>query len=181
MVADALQEHLEGDAVMQVFARMDLVADVDAAVLGMIEDRPPAPGQLVEGGLDETRRPLRPGIDIGPGQRAREARHRIDAHVLRGLERHLDLLDRPFLPRLRIAAHLRRRKPVEGLVIGRMHGDELALQMGRQLGHLDAVVARDALEFVAIVLRRGRFLKIDQAPVPARHLDPHSRNRRPTW
>jgi hypothetical protein len=30
-------------------------------------------------------------------------------------------------------------KPVEGLVIGRMHGDELALQMGGQLGDLDAV------------------------------------------
>jgi hypothetical protein len=80
MAADALEKHLEGHAVMQVFARMDLVADVDAAVLGMVEDRPPAFGQLVEGGLDETRRPLRPGIDIGPGQRAREARHRIDAH-----------------------------------------------------------------------------------------------------
>ncbi len=36
----------------------------------------------------------------------------------------------PFLPRLRIAAHLRCCKSVEGLVIGRMHGDELALEMG---------------------------------------------------
>jgi hypothetical protein len=52
VVADALEEHLEGDAVMQVFARMDLVADVDAAILGMVEDRPPALGQFVEGGLD---------------------------------------------------------------------------------------------------------------------------------
>ncbi len=75
MVAGALQEHLVGDAVVQVFAGMDLVADVDAVGIGMIEDRLPAAGQLVEGGLDETGRTLRPRIDEGPGKRAREGRH----------------------------------------------------------------------------------------------------------
>jgi hypothetical protein len=34
---------------------------------------------------------------------------------------------------------LRIGKAVEGLVIGRMHGDELALKMGGKLGDLDAV------------------------------------------
>ena len=60
---------------MQVFARMDLVADVDAVLVGMVEDRLPALGELVEGGLDQTGRTLRPGIDEGPGKRAGEGRH----------------------------------------------------------------------------------------------------------
>ena len=75
MVADALEEHLEGDAVMQVFARMDLVADIDAVVVGMVEDRLPAAGQLIEGCLDEAGRTLRPRIEERPGQRAGEGRH----------------------------------------------------------------------------------------------------------
>ena len=57
----------------------------------------------------------------------------------------MHLLDRPFLPRRRIAAHLRRGEAVEQLVVGRMDGDELALEMGRKLGDLDAVLASDAL------------------------------------
>ena len=75
---------------------------------------------------------------------------RVEAEMLRGRQRHLHLLDGPFLPRLRVAAHFRRGKAVEGLVIGRMDGDELALQMGRKLGDLDAVLARLAGELVAI-------------------------------
>ena len=51
----------------------------------------------------------------------------------------MHLLDRPFLRALRVAPDLRRRKAVEGLVEGRMNGDELALQMGRKFGDLDAV------------------------------------------
>ncbi len=69
---DALEEHLEGHAVVQVLAGMDLVADVDAGFVEGVEDRAPAPGQLVEGALDQAGRALRPGIEIGPGERAGE-------------------------------------------------------------------------------------------------------------
>ena len=99
---DPVEEHLEGRAVEQVLARMDLVADVDAVLLGEVEDRPPAPRQLVEGGLDQPRRPLRPGIDEGPGQRAGEGHHaRSRPMRFEALQRLPHLLDRPFLPRLR--------------------------------------------------------------------------------
>ncbi len=57
---------------MQVFARMDLVADIDALLVGVIKDRRPAAGEFVEGGFNQTGRALRPGIDEGPGERAGE-------------------------------------------------------------------------------------------------------------
>ncbi len=73
-----VEEHLEGGPVEQVLAGMDLVADVDAGLLGLVEQRPPAAGELGEGGLDQTSGSLRPGIGVGPGQRAREARERVE-------------------------------------------------------------------------------------------------------
>ncbi len=115
MVADPLEEHLEGHAVDQVLARMELVADVDAGLIERIQDRLPAPRQLVERGLDQAGRPRRPGIEIGPGERAREADVGGEAEPPRGLGGQPHLLDRPFLPGLGIAAHLRvlrrRRRP----------------------------------------------------------------------
>jgi hypothetical protein len=68
MLAHALEEHLVADAVVQVLARMDLVADIDTGIVEGIEDRQPAPRELVEGFLDQPRRARRPRIKIGPGQ-----------------------------------------------------------------------------------------------------------------
>ncbi len=61
-----VEEHLEGRAVEDVLARMDLEADIAARFVIGVEDRPPALGQLGEGRVDEPRRPLRPGIGEGP-------------------------------------------------------------------------------------------------------------------
>ena len=58
---DALEEHLEGDAVEQVLAGMDLVADVDASLVIGVEERLPALGQFVEGFS------IRPGGRCGQG------------------------------------------------------------------------------------------------------------------
>src|SRR2546426_10611590 len=61
VATDPVEEHLERHAVMQILARMDLEAEVDAGVLERVQNRAPAPRQLVERRLDQTRRPLRPG------------------------------------------------------------------------------------------------------------------------
>ncbi|MNY01540.1 hypothetical protein D3C86_1340740 [compost metagenome] len=95
---------------------------------------------------------------------------RLDAEIFRGFQRELHLLHRPLLTRLRVAAHFRCGKTVKGLVIGRVNGDELTLQVGGKLGYFDAVLARDAGELVAIILRFRRFFEIDQLPGPGRHL-----------
>ncbi len=72
VIFQSLQEHLEGDTVVQILAGMDLVAQIDPGCIEGIEDRVPASGQLVERGFHESGRTLRPWIDKWPGERARE-------------------------------------------------------------------------------------------------------------
>ena len=52
-----------------------------------------------------------------------------------------------------------------------MHGNELPLQVRRQLSDLDAVFGKRALNFVAIGLALGGALEIEQPRVPRRNLD----------
>src|SRR6185369_6430720 len=59
MAGDALQEHLERQAVVQILRRMDLVADVHALGVEGIQNRTPAAGELVEALVYESVRPLR--------------------------------------------------------------------------------------------------------------------------
>src|SRR5262245_10103637 len=118
---------------------MNLIAKVYACLVISIEDRLPAPGELVECRLDQARRALRPRIEIGPRERAgeRDARRQSQSpRCGRGIH---ELLNGPGLPRLRIAFHLSRSESVECLVIGGMHRDELALEMGREFTDRQAV------------------------------------------
>ena len=73
MIANLRQEALEGRSVVEILSRVQLEADVDSGLVIGIEDRLPAPPQFRERLLDQTARPLRPGIDIGPGQCPGEA------------------------------------------------------------------------------------------------------------
>ena len=59
---------------MQVLARVQLEACIDAGIFKRVQNGFPAAGKLGEGFLDETGRPLRPGIDIGPGEGTGEGR-----------------------------------------------------------------------------------------------------------
>ena len=170
MAVHPLEEHLVGHAVVQVLARVDLETGVDALSVAIVEDRLPAPRKLVERRFDEPGRTLRKGIEERPRKRPGKGRHSRKPHVPRCPRRALQLVDRPFLPRRRIAVHLFGREAVEHLVVDRMGGDELPLQMGRQLGHGQSVLARGADDLVAIVLGVGRLLDVDQPGVPCRDL-----------
>src|SRR5919107_4028434 len=52
-----------------------------------------------------------------------------------------------------------------------MHRHELALQMGRQLRDVEPVAAGDALDLVAIGVRFGRLLQVEEAGIPGRDLN----------
>lgn len=71
---------------------------------------------------------------------------------MRGLGGVFHLLNRPLLAGLWIIVKFSGRKGIKLLVIGRMHSNKLALQMGRKFGDLDAGVSADPLYFVAIFL-----------------------------
>src|SRR6266446_2217409 len=96
---DALEEHLERHAVVQILPGMNLEAGVDPVFLEHVENRAPAPRQLVERRLDQTGRPLRPGIEVGPGESTRKRRVLGYAEPARRTRRELHLLDRPGSPR----------------------------------------------------------------------------------
>jgi hypothetical protein len=51
-----------------------------------------------------------------------------------------------------------------------MDGDELALEMGRELGDRDAVLACLARDLVAVVLALRGAGEIEETPVPGRDL-----------
>src|SRR5256884_1443849 len=116
--ADAIEKHLERHAVVQILTGMDLEAEVDACFVERVENRPPAPRQLVERRLDQTRRPLGPGIEIRPRQGAGERRMLGDAEPARRTRRQFQLLDRPGGTRLRLPAHRLSRESVERSVGG---------------------------------------------------------------
>ncbi len=70
MVFDTLQKHFERHAIMQVFARMDFIANIDAMLVGMVKDRRPAASEFIECRFNQTGRALGPWIDERPCQSA---------------------------------------------------------------------------------------------------------------
>src|SRR5260221_683125 len=105
VIADAGEEPLEGDAVMEILAGMDLVAEIDPGLVEGIQNWRPPRGELVERGLDEAGGTLRPRVEIGPGERAGKRRMRREPEMARGAGRLHQLVDRPGLARRGVAAH----------------------------------------------------------------------------
>src|SRR5262249_36258067 len=144
---------------------MDLEGDIDARLIEGVEDRPPAPSELVEGGLDQSGRALRPGIEVRPRERPGEGGVRGKAEIGRGLRRELQLLNGPRLALARIAAHRLGREAVEGEIVGGMDRDQLALQVRRELGRRNLVARQRAVYLVTIGLAVGGAAEIKQAAV----------------
>ncbi|EKD59601.1 MAG: hypothetical protein ACD_54C01258G0001 [uncultured bacterium] len=84
MAFDAIQKHLKGNAVVQVFAGVNLVAQIDTTGVGMVQKRRPAAGEFVKSLFDQTGGALRPRVKIRPGQRTRKRRLCREAKVFRG-------------------------------------------------------------------------------------------------
>src|SRR3546814_12951361 len=99
---------------------MDFIGEIDALFVEGVEDRPPAFRELAERLLDQSRRALRPRIEIGPGERARKTRMGIKAQSPARLGGEVELLDRPFLPLRRPALYRVGRERVGlGVIAGK--------------------------------------------------------------
>ena len=70
MIAGRLKEALKRDSIVQVFPRVKLEAHVNAGFVEGIEDRRPACCQFAKSLFHQFLGPLRPGIEVRPGQRA---------------------------------------------------------------------------------------------------------------
>ncbi len=171
VIIDAGEEAFEGDAVVKVFAGMNLISEVDALCIEGVEDRPPAFREFGEGFFDQSRGALRPRVEIGPGERARKSRVGIKTEPPARFGGKMKLLDRPFLPLGWLALQRIGREGIELRVVSGVHRDQLALQMRRQLGDLDPRLAAGTGKLVAIILTLGGLDEIDAAAVPGRNLD----------
>jgi hypothetical protein len=80
------------------------------------------------------------------------------------------LVDRPLLPRRRIAAHRVRREAIERRIVRRVHRDKLALQMGGQFSEGNAGIGEFPPHLVAIGAAFRGARQIEQPAVPARDL-----------
>ena len=96
MLIDLVEEHLEGGPVIEIGAGMELVAEGDTPVAGVIENGPPTRGELREGLVNDSLRPLGPRVDHVPGEAARHRGDVAGAEVHRCIDRLLELIGCPF-------------------------------------------------------------------------------------
>src|SRR6266481_1040272 len=88
MLAHALQKHFKRRSIMQVFAGMDLKAQIDSRFIECLENRPPPLCQLIESRFNQPRGSLRPRIKVRPSQRPRKRNMRLQPKIGRRLRRH---------------------------------------------------------------------------------------------
>ncbi|MNV46113.1 hypothetical protein D3C71_1379320 [compost metagenome] len=170
MATDGGMEALEAGAIVQVLAGVDLIAEVHAMGVAHLQDRQPAPRQLLERGLDQTVRALREGEQVGPGERTGEGAHAVQAQALRGLGGQLDALHRPRAARGRIAMQVRGSEAVAQGVVGRVHCHQLAEDMRGEFADHQPVASQHRDHVIAVLLAVRGFLHIEQAFVPGRDL-----------
>jgi len=171
MVIGVLQEGLIGDTVVQVFSRVDLIAEVDAMPVEFVEDGKPACRQLFKACFHQTRGPLGPGIESWPEQGSAKGSMGIEPKVIGGFGGIFQLLYCPLLAGGRVVVYCSGGKAVEKGVIGRVYGYQLSLQVGRQLGDLEAGILYDAFDLIRIGFTFGCFLEVDDPAVPTGKLN----------
>ena len=118
-----LEKAFKGDAVMQVFARVNFIGQVDTVFIRFVEQGLPAFRQFLKTQFDQARGTLRPGVHRRPQQCARKGGHDVQSQVLRCLHGFDHLRHRPLGSLLRMPVQFCGRKGVKEHIIGRVNGD----------------------------------------------------------
>ena len=129
VVVHPVEEHLVGRPVVQVRARVEFIGERQTAVPGPVEQRPPAPAQLRKRLLDDPLGALRPRVRHVPGESPGQHRDIVEPHLRRRPDRLFQLLRGP--GRARLALQVRGVERREHHLVRRVHGQHLALQVGR--------------------------------------------------
>jgi hypothetical protein len=166
VLPNAIQKHFERRSIVQVLARMNFKTEIDSGFVKGVEDRKPSLCKFIEGGFDQTGGALRPGIDIGPRQRAGKRHVGFQAEVRRSPRRTMQLLDGPGFACLRIAMEALRREAVKHCIVSRVTGNKLSLQMRGKLGNDELVPRGYGGNFVAVDFAFGGTLQIEKPSVP---------------
>src|SRR5690242_15350665 len=159
VLASRLPESLESNPVVKVFARMDLITDVDTCLVKGVQDWQPSLRQFFETVFDQSCRTLWPRVYCVPHERAGERGMRIQSEILARLGSALQLLHSPRGTIFWIAPQLLWSKAVEKFVVCRMYSNQLPLQMRRKFRDLNTCRFDGASPIVAVVLAFGRLLQ----------------------
>src|SRR6185436_410354 len=178
VTAKTLEEHFKTDAIVDVFAGMQLKTKVNPLLFIHVEERLPTLRQFVKGRLDQSGRPLRPGINVRPCEGTGERDMRLQPEIPRGTGREPKLLERPALASRRVSPKRRRREAVERLVIGGMDCNQLSLQMRGEFRDLNAIGLQNSFDFIAILPTLRRLLEVKEPGVPSGNLHPFVAKRR---
>src|SRR5579864_5083095 len=149
---------------------MNFKTEIDSGFVEGVKNGEPSLGKLLEGGLDEAGRALRPGIDIRPSERARKRDVGFQSEMSGGAGRETQLLDGPSLAGFTIAMEVLWREAVEHRVVGRMASDELSLKVRGKLGDGEFVLRSYRGKFIAVRFAFGGALQIEKPGIPRRDL-----------
>ena len=148
MLVRMVEEHLEGGTVIDVRTGMEFVTDNAATVARIVEERPPATGEFLEGFVDHTRRPLRPRMDHMPDKSAGKHGNVAQAELGGCINALTHFARRPLRPRG--APKPRRMKARKTRVIGGMDCQHLAREIRRHLGDRESETSNFRPELIAI-------------------------------
>src|SRR5258706_3411976 len=149
MIACCLQEAFKSDTVMQVFARVNFVGQVNAIFFSLIEQWQPAFGQFLKAQLYQPGRSLGPGIHSMPEKCTREGGHDLQSKVVRCLHGFDHLIHCPRRAFLGVCMQFFGRKGVELYIVSRMYCDELADKMRCQFSDCQSITS--SLEVITIL------------------------------
>src|SRR5215831_6230718 len=130
MLVRMVEEHLEGGT----------------ALARIVEERPPATGEFLEGFVDHTRRPLRPGIDHMPGKSTRKHGKVAQAELGGRINALTHFARSPLRPRG--TPKPRPMKARKTRVIGGMDCQHLAREIRRHLGDRESETGKLGPELV---------------------------------
>src|SRR5690625_4874058 len=172
VVPDRLQKFLEGDTVVKILSRMQLVADIHSRFIKCVENRQPPVSQFTEAALDQSGGALWPGVDRVPEKSSREGAVFGQPQVLARLGGLLQRLHGPLRTGSGIVVQMFGGKTIKECIVSRMDSHQLTLQGRVELCNLHTLLMTDPFDLIGIGCALCQLLQIHQPWIPGGDLHP---------